>query len=209
MTQLHVLDHPLASLHLTRLRDKNSRPVEFRDAAKKLAQLLAAPATHSLSTRRIELTTPVAETHGTALDETVSLIPILRAGLIMVDPFLDLLPESEVWHFGMIRDEETAEAASYYCKVPEDRPTDFAIVLDPMLATGGTLRAVIHRLQRWGVKRIAVVSLIASPEGVAALTAEFPDIELHTCAVDSHLNEKKYIVPGLGDAGDRTFNTLR
>ena len=209
MTQLHVLDHPLVSLHLSRLRDQGAAPAAFRDAAQKLTHLLAVAATRRLSTRPIDVTTPVAQTQGAVLAESVSLVPVLRAGLIMVDPILDLLPESEVWHFGVIRDEETAEPESYYCKIPEDQPTDFAIVLDPMLATGGTLRLVIRRLRSWGVSRISVVSLLAAPEGVAELSKEFPDVELHTCAVDSHLNAQKYIIPGLGDAGDRSFNTLR
>jgi uracil phosphoribosyltransferase len=199
MKQLHVLDHPLVSLHLSRLRDQNSTPAAFRDAARKLTNLLAVSATRRLSTRSIDVATPVA----------VSLVPVLRAGLVMVDPILDLLPEAEVWHFGVIRDEETAEPTSYYCKIPADHPTDFALVLDPMLATGGTIRLVIRRLREWGVARISVISLLAAPEGVAELSKEFPDVELHVCAVDNHLNAQKFIIPGLGDAGDRSFNTLR
>jgi uracil phosphoribosyltransferase len=209
MKQLHVLDHPLVSLHLSRLRDQNSTPAAFRDAARKLTNLLAVSATRRLSTRSIDVATPVAETLGAVLDETVSLVPVLRAGLVMVDPILDLLPEAEVWHFGVIRDEETAEPTSYYCKIPADHPTDFALVLDPMLATGGTIRLVIRRLREWGVARISVISLLAAPEGVAELSKEFPDVELHVCAVDNNLNAQKFIIPGLGDAGDRSFNTLR
>lgn len=209
MTQLHILDHPLVSLHLSRLRDQESSPATFRDEARKLTNLLAVAATRRLTTRTIDVTTPVAQTQGAVLAESVSLVPVLRAGLIMVDPILDLLPEAEVWHFGVIRDEETAEPESYYCKIPNDQPTDFALVLDPMLATGGTIRLVIRRLHDWGVSSISVISLLAAPEGVAALSKEFPDVELHTCAVDNHLNDQKYIIPGLGDAGDRSYNTIR
>ena len=146
---------------------------------------------------------------GSELAVKIALVPILRAGLGMVDPILDLIPEAEVWHLGLYRDEATAQPVRYYNKLPETNPVDVAIVLDPMLATGGSATVAIESLTQWGVKSIKLISVIASQAGVDAVASRFPDTQIIVGAIDPELNAVKYIVPGLGDAGDRTFNTLR
>jgi uracil phosphoribosyltransferase len=152
--------------------------------------------------------TPLEETAGVELAQRVGLIPILRAGLGMVDPVLDLVPTAEVWHLGLYRDEKTAQPVRYYDKLPMESPVDVAIILDPMLATGGSAMAALMTLREWGVKQVKVVSLIASQEGVDAVASQFPEAQIFVCVVDPILNDHKYIVPGLGDAGDRIFNTV-
>lgn len=202
-------EHPLIDHHLSLLRDAKTTPSEFRRSAKLLTTLLAFHATQELRTRQQRVQTPIMETDCRVLAERVGLVPVLRAGLVMVDPLLDLIPDAEVWHLGIFRDEATAKPVHYYDKLPHERPVDTALVLDPMLATGGTLSMVVDRLKTWGVPRISIVSLIASPEGIEVVTHRYPDVQIHTCAIDHSLDPRKYIVPGLGDAGDRAFNTLR
>jgi len=201
------IDHPLVQLHLTRLRDVNTSPAEFRSLVRRVATILAAAATDDLRLKKTTVQTPLATAPGYELAERISLVPILRAGLGLVDPLLDLIPDAEVWHLGLFRDEETARPVEYYQKLPESDPPDVALVVDPMLATGGSASLALDVLQRWGVPRIRLVVLIAAPEGIAAVREKYPETEIITAQVDEYLNDQKFIVPGLGDAGDRLFNT--
>ena len=200
--------HPLVAHHLTRLRDRHTPPAEFRQLVQRLAVLLAYEATSDLALREIEVETPLTRTGGSVLAERIGLVPILRAGLGMVDPILNLLPIAEVWHLGLYRDERTARPVEYYSKLPPTRPVDVALVLDPMLATGGSVGAALAALQRWGVRRVKVLALIASRAGIEAVREQFPAARIYVCAIDPQLDSRKFIVPGLGDAGDRIFNTL-
>lgn len=208
MSSIKTLDHPLVQCHLAILRDKNTKPNEFRDSVNRLSTLLAFDATRDLVTKPITIETPLCETEGSCLADRIGLVPILRAGIAMVDAMLNLIPTSEVWHLGLYRDEETAQPVGYYNKLPIKPSVDFAFILDPMLATGGSAAMAIETIKNWGVSNIKMLSIIAAPEGIERLTGEFPDIEIHTCALDERLNEQKFIVPGLGDAGDRIFNTI-
>lgn len=173
----------------------------------KLATLLAYEATQDLTTADHKVETPLCETTGQRLNQRIALVPILRAGLGMVDPILDLIPDSEVWHLGMYRNEETAEPVEYYNKLPPGKADDVAFILDPMLATGGSAASACEALMKWGVPNIKLLSVIGSPEGVEFLNKTVPDLDIFVCSVDEKLNDQKYIVPGLGDAGDRIFNT--
>ena len=202
------VSHPLIQLHLTRLRDKDTEPALFRQSVRRLATLLAYEATKDLAVAETSVETPLTETGGVKLAERIGLIPILRAGLGMVDPVLDLVPSAEVWHLGLYRDEATAKPVRYYDKLPPKRPVDVAVILDPMLATGGSVMAALMTLRDWGVKQVKVVSLIASREGVETVEAQFPEAQIFVATVDPVLNDQKFIVPGLGDAGDRIFNTV-
>jgi len=170
--------------------------------------LLAHSATEGLATTDVEIQTPIEPMTGKTLANRIGLVPILRAGIGMVEPMLDLIPTSEVWHLGLYRDEETAKPVSYYSKLPDSSPVDVAFVLDPMLATGGSAALACETLINWGVSNIKMLSIISAPEGIKRMTAEFPQIEVHTCIIDRCLNENSFIVPGLGDAGDRIFNTI-
>jgi uracil phosphoribosyltransferase len=201
------LNHPLAYHHLSILRDRNTPPQLFRVQIHLISMLLVAEATRDLTLKECRIQTPIEETVGKKLSQRISIVPILRAGLGLVDPILQLLPDAEVWHLGMYRDETTALPVEYYCKLPKDDPADVGIVLDPMLATGGSIRVAIAALKRWGVPDIRVISVIASEDGIAALYAEHPDVSVFVATVDPVLNDQKFIVPGLGDAGDRMFNT--
>ncbi len=207
MSQVTEVDHPLIRHHLTRLRDVHTPAAEFRELVERLAVLLVYQAADDLELGTISVKTPLAVTEGYQLTERIGLVPILRAGLGMVDPVLHLLPTAEVWHLGLYRDEETAQPVEYYSKLPPRNPVDVALVLDPMLATGGSASAALETLQTWGVRRTKVLSIIAAPEGIKAVQSRFPETQIFVCAIDQKLNEKKFIVPGLGDAGDRIFNT--
>lgn len=207
MSKTHQLDHPLVSFHLTTLRDKSTSCSEFRASVNRLSMLLAFAATRDLSLAEVPIETPIQKTLGSQLLNRIGLIPILRAGVGMVDSMLTMIPTAEVWHLGLYRDEATATPVRYYSKLPDSSPVDVAFVLDPMLATGGSAAMAIATLQEWGVKTIKMLSIISAPEGIARMEKEFPEVEIHTCAIDSCLNEQKFIVPGLGDAGDRIFNT--
>jgi uracil phosphoribosyltransferase len=208
MNDAIAVNHPLVQHHLTRLRDKGTPPAEFRELIRRLASLMAYEALEDLDLSDVPVTTPLETVVGKRLAQRIGLVPILRAGLGMVDPILDLLPDAEVWHLGVYRDESTLQPVEYYAKFPSAHPVDVAFVLDPMLATGGSILAALAALDRWGVKCMKVLSILATPEGIAAVRAKHPDVAIRACAVDSHLNAVGYIVPGLGDAGDRTFNTL-
>jgi len=209
MSQVIEVRHPLVQSHLARLRDKLTPPVEFRMLVRRLTGLVAYEATQDLSLRDIPIETPLTTMTGQTLSQQIGLIPILRAGLGMVEPVLDLIPDAEVWHLGLYRDEATAQPVEYYSKLPTTKPVDVGVVLDPMLATGGSAIAALGALQTWGVPRLKLLSIISSRAGVDAVTTKLPHVQIYTCAIDPELDARKYIVPGLGDAGDRTFNTLR
>jgi uracil phosphoribosyltransferase len=209
MPHITEVSHPLIKHHLARLRDATTPPFEFRQLIQRLSTLLAYEATQDLNLRGIEFDTPLVRAKGHALAQRVGLVPILRAGLGMVDPILNLIPTAEVWHLGLYRDEETALPVEYYSKLPTTSPVDVALVVDPMLATGGSITAALEALVRWGVPHLKVLSVIASQPGVDTVAAKFPQAHIYVCAVDPELNTNKFIVPGLGDAGDRIFNTLR
>ena len=204
------LQHSLVQHHLSRLRAKQTPPSEFRQHVRVLATLLAAEATKHVALQPIAVETPNEMTMCRELSGRFAAVPILRAGLGMVDPLSELIPQLEVWHLGLYRDEETAQPVHYYDKLPSHNPPDIAFVLDPMLATGGSACLAIQTLHRWGVPKVFMLSIISAPEGIARLQQEFTDVTdvtVFTCAIDRCLNERKYIVPGLGDAGDRIFNT--
>jgi len=201
------VQHPLIDCHLTRLRDQATSPDEFRRLIRRVATLLAYEATQDLLCELVEVKTPLTVTQGSRLGERVGLVPILRAGLGMVEPVLDLIPQAEVWHLGLYRDEETAQPVEYYSKLPPGRPVDAALVLDPMLATGGSVTAALETLRAWGVGRVKMLSVLAAQTGIDAVAEAFPDVQVYVCRIDPILNEQKFIVPGLGDAGDRIFNT--
>lgn len=207
MSNVHVIDHPLVGHHLVRLRDQTTKSSEFRRLVRRLATLLAFEATQDLRTESVEVQTPVAIARGQRLAQRIAIVPILRAGLGMVDPIQDLIPEAEVWHLGLYRNEATAEPVEYYNRLPKDAPIDVALVVDPMLATGGSASLALERLQEIGIAKCKLVSIISSQPGVDAVLAQFPEAQIYTCAVDNELNSQKFIVPGLGDAGDRIFNT--
>ena len=209
MSQVTEVCHPVVQHHLTRLRDKSTSPVEFRLLINRLATVLAYEATKDLATRETMIETPLTAMSGRTLVQTIGLVPILRAGLGMVGAALDLLPESEVWHLGLYRDEATAQPVEYYSKLPDSKPVDVALVLDPMLATGGSATAALQALQTWGVTSLKLLSVIAARDGIEAVLSRFPHVQIYVCAIDAELNSRKFIVPGLGDAGDRMFNTLR
>jgi uracil phosphoribosyltransferase len=208
MAQTKIINHPLVACHLTVLRDQSTPPVMFRQSINRLATLLAYEATENLETVEVKVQTPLQETHGKQLKRRIGLVPILRAGIGMVEPMLDLIPNSEVWHLGFYRDEATAQPVHYYSKLAARFPVDVAFVLDPMLATGGSACMACQSLVEWGVPQIKMLSIISTPEGIARLNEEFPEVEIYTCVIDAGLNDAKFIIPGLGDAGDRIFNTL-
>jgi uracil phosphoribosyltransferase len=199
--------HPLVAHKLSRLRDKNTEPKKFRELVREIAALLAYEATADLITVPRELETPLAKITGAELKEKIGLVPILRAGLGLVEGFWELMPSAEVWHIGLYRDEHTLRPVQYYNKLPLEPTVSVCLILDPMLATGGSATATADVLKRWGVKKIKFVGLIGAPEGIKAMQAAHPDIPIHLAAIDDHLNERAYIVPGLGDAGDRQFGT--
>lgn len=207
MPNVIEVDHPLVKHHLARLRNESTSPEQFRLSIGRLAVLLAYEATKDLAVESFEIQTPITKTIGSRLTQRVGLVPILRAGLGMVDPLLHLLPNAEVWHLGLYRDESTAEPVEYYSKLPEQKPVDVALILDPMLATGGSASAAQAALDGWAVPSVKLLSVIASQEGVDRIAAESPDTQIYVCAIDRELNARKFIVPGLGDAGDRIFNT--
>jgi uracil phosphoribosyltransferase len=200
------LTHPLAASFLTDVRDRRSGRELIRKRVRALAVLLATEATRDLALRPVTVRTPLAQAQGARLAVRVGLVPILRAGLGMVDGVLELLPDAPVFHLGLFRDEKTLEAIEYYNKLHRHSPVDVALVLDPMLATGGSAGAAVTCLKRWGVKRVKFLGLFAAPAGVRRLRREHPDVEIHIGVVDRHLNDRGYIVPGCGDAGDRQFS---
>jgi len=207
---LHVSQHPAVLHKLAILRDMNTEPKKFREVVRELSWLLGYEALADARVRAREVRTPLETMAGHELGERIGLIPILRAGLGMVDAMLELMPTAEVWHLGLFRDERTLRPVEYYNKLPDSANVDLCLILDPMLATGGSATAAIEVLRRWGAVtpvRIKLVNLIAAPEGVQAVFEAHPDVEIHCAALDRQLNEKGYIMPGLGDAGDRQFGT--
>jgi uracil phosphoribosyltransferase len=207
MNQVTVVRHPLVAHHLTRLRNVETRASEFRRLVQRLSLLLAYEATKNLPVQPAPVQTPLTTTTGSRLNSRIGLVPILRAGLGMVDAMLELLPDAEVWHLGLYRDEQTAKPVEYYSKLPDRAPVDVALVVDPMLATGGSATAALEALREWGVVDLRLLSIIGAPEGIRAVHEAFADVQIYLCAEDERLDERKFIVPGLGDAGDRIFKT--
>ncbi|CAB1128135.1 uracil phosphoribosyltransferase [Candidatus Hydrogenisulfobacillus filiaventi] len=204
---LTVIHHPLTRVHLTRLRDRATDAEAFARHLRLLARLLAFPALQGLTVNPVEVETPLGRAEGAELAVAPVLVPILRAGLGLVDGFRDVCPEARVWHLGLYRDHATLSPVPYYTAPGRLDAGTPAILLDPMLATGGSLTYAIGYLKQAGVRQLAAVSVIAAPEGVAAVERAHPDVPLYTCAVDRGLDERGYILPGLGDAGDRQFGT--
>lgn len=207
MKNVYESQHPLVKHKLTKLRQKDTKPKKFRELIREISVLLAYETTRDLALATIQVDTPLATTSGALLQEQIGLIPILRAGLGMVEGVWEMMPGSEVWHIGLFRDERTLQPVEYYNKLPVSPTVQVCIVLDPMLATGGSAVATIDILKRWGAKRIKFMGILAAPEGVRALNEAHPDVDIHLAAIDERLNEVGYIVPGLGDAGDRQFGT--
>jgi len=199
--------HPLVKHKLTLLRDMNTEPKKFRELIRELAMLLCYEATADLALKPVTVQTPMGTAQGSELLDTVGLVPVLRAGLGMVDGIWEMMPSAEVWHIGLYRDERTLQPVSYYNKLPTSPTVEVCLVLDPMLATGGSASATVDLLKKWGARRIKFVGILAAPEGVATLQAAHPDVPIHLAHIDESLNEIGYIVPGLGDAGDRQFGT--
>jgi uracil phosphoribosyltransferase len=205
---LHVVDGPLARQKLKVLRDENTRTPEFRQAMKELALIVVAEATHSMPTNTVRVRTPLAETEVEEIAGPVCLVPVLRAGLGMLEGALALLPDATVGFMGLQRDEETAEPVEYYVNLPSNLEEYLVLVLDPMLATGGSLSATLGKLKEYGARWISCLHAVAAAPGVERVTKEHPDASFYTAAVDPELDERAFIVPGLGDAGDRLYGTL-
>ena len=206
--QVHIMDHPLILHKISMLRCKDTSVKDFRELAYEIALLMGYEATRDLVLTEREVETPLAKTTGRFVDKQVALVPILRAGLGMVDALMSLIPAAKVGHIGLYRDHETLQPVEYYCKLPPDIAERQVLVLDPMLATGGSSAAAIDFIKKRGAKRIKLMCIIASPEGVEVVTKAHPDVEVFCGIVDERLNENGYIVPGLGDAGDRLYGTI-
>ena len=207
MANVYESTHPLVKHKLTFLRDKQTNPKDFRELIREISILLAYEVTQDLALESTSVETPMWQASGSILQEQIGLIPVLRAGLGMVDGVWSMMPSSEVWHIGLFRDERTLQPVEYYNKLPVSPTVQVCIVLDPMLATGGSAVATIDILKRWGAKRIKYMGIIAAPEGIAALQKAHPDVDIHIGVIDERLNDIGFIVPGLGDAGDRQFGT--
>ena len=207
MSNIYPSKHPLVAHKLTRLRDKNTQSKKFRELTREIAALLTYEATADLLIRSRKVETPLMETDGSELKEKIGLVPILRAGLGMVEGVWGLMPSAEVWHIGLYRDEATLQPVEYYNKLPVAPTVSVCLILDPMLATGGSAVSTVDIVKRWGVSRIKFIAMIASPEGIAAMQEAHPDVPIHLAAIDEKLNEIGYILPGLVDAVDRQFGT--
>ena len=199
--------HPLVAHKLALLRDKHTEPKKFRELVREIAALMAYEATADLLLDALDIETPLEVTPCQKLQEKIGLVPILRAGLGMVEGFWELMPSAEVWHIGLYRDERTLKPVQYYNKLPIEPTVSVCLILDPMLATGGSAVATIDILKKWGVNKIKFVGIIGAPEGIGFLHQHHPDIPVHLAAMDRTLNDHGYILPGLGDAGDRQFGT--
>ena len=204
---LHVSTHPAVQHKLALLRSQATEPKKFRELVREISWLVGYEALQDARVAPIRVQTPLEEIEGARLADRIGLVPILRAGLGMVDAMLELMPTAQVWHLGLFRDERTLRPVEYYNKLPDQATVDLCLILDPMLATGGSAAAAIEVLKQWGAVRIKLINLIAAPEGVRAVAAAHPDVAIHTASLDRQLNERGYIVPGLGDAGDRQFGT--
>ena len=208
MANVHVMDHPLVHHKLAVLRSKDTPVKEFRELVSEIAGLMCYEATRNLPLKDVEVETPVATAHCKMLaGKKLAIVPILRAGLGMVDSLVDLIPSAKIGHIGLYRDPETHLPVEYYCKLPEDIGNRVVFVVDPMLATGGSAIAAIDFLKKHGCKNIIMMNIIGCPEGIKAVTEAHPDVDLYLAAVDERLNDHAYIVPGLGDAGDRICGT--
>lgn len=207
MSNVFPSPHPLVAHKLSRLRDVSTEPKKFRELVREIAALLTYEATLDLATQPKNVQTPLTSMVGAEVQAKIGLVPILRAGLGMVEGVWELMPSAEVWHIGLYRDERTLQPVQYYNKLPIEPTVTACLILDPMLATGGSAVATVDILKKWGAKTIKFVGLIGAPEGIAALQKAHPDVPIHLAAIDDHLNERGYIVPGLGDAGDRQFGT--
>ena len=207
MSKLFVSEHPLIHTKMAMLRDEQTGTKEFREIIGEVASLLLYEATRDLPLKEVQVKTPIATATCKTIDTKLAMVPILRAGLGMTDGLLNLLPAAKIGHIGLYRDETTLEPVEYYCKLPNDIEDRDVLLLDPMLATGGSAIAAIDGLKRRGVKHIKLMNLIGAPEGVAAVQKAHPDVEIFVAGIDEKLNDHGYIVPGLGDAGDRIFGT--
>ncbi|MDY6315336.1 MAG: uracil phosphoribosyltransferase [Clostridia bacterium] len=208
MGKLYEMNHPLIKVKVSMLRDKNTPVKQFRDLAYEISLLMGYEATKDLELSDYEVETPITKTTGKYMEKQVALVPILRAGLGMVDAMMSIIPAAKVGHVGLYRDPETLEPVEYYCKLPTDIEKRQVLVLDPMLATGGSSSAAIQFIKNRGANKIKLVCLIGAPEGIEKVMKDHPDVDIYVAAVDEKLNEHGYIVPGLGDAGDRLFGTL-
>ncbi|MBR1708399.1 MAG: uracil phosphoribosyltransferase [Clostridia bacterium] len=208
MSTVHVMDHPLIQHKLSIMRNKETGPKEFRELLNEIAMLMAYEVTRDLPLKTVEIETPICKTETKMLaGKKLAIVPILRAGLGMVDGVMSLVPAAKVGHIGLYRDPETLEPVEYYCKLPSDAEDREILLVDPMLATGGSSSAAIGFLKKRNCRNIRLVCLIAAPEGIARIQKDHPDIDIFVAGMDDHLNEHGYIVPGLGDAGDRLFGT--
>ena len=208
MEMVHVLDHPLLQHKLSILRDENTGVKDFREVVGEIATLMCYEATRDLPLQPVEVQTPVAKAVVKQIaGKKLAIVPVLRAGLGMVDGILTLIPSAKVGHIGLFRDPETLDPVKYYCKMPTDIAEREVIILDPMLATGGSAAVAITFVKEYGVKQIKLMNILAAPEGIERVRREHPDVEIYVAAVDKCLNDHGYIVPGLGDAGDRIFGT--
>lgn len=207
MSNVFISEHPLVKHKLTLLRDVQTDHRTFRELVRELTLLLTYEATRDIETQSHTVQTPMATANGIQASETIGLVPVMRAGMGMVDGIMELLPSVQVWHIGLFRDEETLRPVEYYNKLPDQPTVQICLVLDPMLATGGSAIATIDILKDWGANRIKYIGLLGAPEGVEALQQAHPDVTIHLAHVDEKLNEIGYIVPGLGDAGDRMYGT--
>ncbi len=207
MSNLYILEHPLIQSKMSLLRDTSTGNKEFRELVKEIATLICYEATKNLPLKTIEVNTPLSKTKGSLISTEIGLIPILRAGMGMVEGILSLIPNAKVGHIGLYRDPETLMPIEYYCKLPIDADKMEIFILDPMLATGGTASAAIQFLKERGIKNIKFICLLSAPEGIKKVQSDHPDIDIYTAALDDGINEHGYIIPGLGDAGDRLYGT--
>lgn len=206
--KFYLIDHPIVKRDVTILRDKNTDAENFRAALQRVSNILAVELSKEFRLTRTEVETPLEKTEGAKLAHDVILVPVLRAGLGMVNGFLQIIPEAKVGHIGLQRDEETLKPIEYYYKVPKNLETAEVVMLDPMLATGGSAAEALKYLKKRGASKLVFACLVASPEGIVKIESEHPDVKIFAAALDRELNNKGYILPGLGDAGDRTFGTL-
>ena len=208
MSEVHILDHPLILHKLSMMREKNTNTKSFRELLTEISMLMGYEVTRNFPTKNIRIETPIREMDAPFLaTEDIVIIPILRAGLGMTDGLLQLMPTAKVGHIGLYRDETTHQPVEYYCKLPKESVDAEVIVVDPMLATGGSAIDAVSRIKEFNPKRIKFMCIIAAPEGIEAFTKAHPDVQIYAAANDERLNENKYILPGLGDAGDRIFGT--
>jgi uracil phosphoribosyltransferase len=208
MSNVHISRHPLLLHRVGQLRDQATPAPLFRRLVREIAQLMFWEATQDLPVEPYQVTTPLAECSAQRLTQRIGLVPILRAGLGMADAIVELIPEAQVWHLGLYRDHKTLKPITYYNKLSAHAQLDLCYIVDPMLATGGSATAALGILKKWHIRQFRYLAIIAAPEGVRVLQAAHPDVPIYLAALDTHLNEHSYIVPGLGDAGDRQFGTI-